>query len=72
LAEDIDVVDAAVFGLPDERMGKESTPSSSLRPGARRDPEELLERLGRRLADYKRPRAIESSMCCHAKRTAKS
>jgi 2-aminobenzoate-CoA ligase len=30
-----------------------------LRPGARRDAEALLARLATRLADYKRPRAIE-------------
>ena len=59
LAEDIDVVDAAVFGLPDERMGQRVHAVVELRPGARRDPEELLERLAVRLADYKRPRAIE-------------
>jgi long-chain acyl-CoA synthetase len=59
LAEDPDVVDAAVFGLPDERMGQLVHAVVELRPGARRDAEALLGRLATRLADYKRPRAVE-------------
>ena len=35
LAEDPDVVDAAVFGLPDERMGQRVHAVVELRPGAR-------------------------------------
>jgi len=59
LAEDPDVVDAAVFGLPDERMGQKVHAVVELRPGARRDATALLDRLATRLADYKRPRAVE-------------
>jgi long-chain acyl-CoA synthetase len=59
LAEDTDVVDAAVFGLPDERMGQLVHAVVELRPGAPADAEALLARLATRLADYKRPRAIE-------------
>jgi long-chain acyl-CoA synthetase len=59
LAEDPDVVDAAVFGLPDERMGQRVHAVVELRPGARRDAEALLSRLAGRLADYKRPRTVE-------------
>jgi long-chain acyl-CoA synthetase len=59
LAEDPDVVDAAVFGLPDERMGQKVHAVVELRPGAARDAEALLTRLATRLADYKRPRAVE-------------
>ncbi|HXQ63183.1 MAG TPA: AMP-binding protein [Acidimicrobiales bacterium] len=59
LVEDPDVVDAAVFGLPDERMGQKVHAVVELRPGARRDAEALLGRLAERLADYKRPRAVE-------------
>jgi long-chain acyl-CoA synthetase len=59
LAEDPDVVDAAVFGLPDERMGQKVHAVVELRDGARRDAEAVLARLATRLADYKRPRAIE-------------
>jgi long-chain acyl-CoA synthetase len=59
LAEDPDVVDAAVFGLPDERMGQKVHAVVELRAGAGRHAEALLARLATRLADYKRPRAIE-------------
>ena len=59
LSEDPDVVDAAVFGLPDERMGQKVHAVVELRPGAERDAEALLGRLATRLADYKRPRTIE-------------
>ena len=46
LAEDPDVVDAAVFGLPDERMGQKVHAVVELRPGAPRDAEALLEPAG--------------------------
>jgi long-chain acyl-CoA synthetase len=59
LAEDPAVVDAAVFGLPDERMGQLVHAVVELRPGAPRDSEALLARLASRLADYKRPRTVE-------------
>ncbi len=59
LAEDPEVVDAAVFGLPDERMGQLVHAVVELRPGAPRDADALLARLATRLADYKRPRTIE-------------
>jgi long-chain acyl-CoA synthetase len=59
LAEDPDVVDAAVFGLPDERMGQRVHAVVELRAGVDRDAEVLLERLAERLADFKRPRTIE-------------
>jgi long-chain acyl-CoA synthetase len=59
LIEDDDVVDAAVFGLPDERMGQRVHAVVELRPGAPRDAEDLLARLSARLADYKRPRTVE-------------
>jgi long-chain acyl-CoA synthetase len=59
LAEDADVVDAAVFGLPDERMGQKVHAVVELRTGAAADAEALLGRLAARLADYKRPRTVE-------------
>jgi long-chain acyl-CoA synthetase len=59
LAEDPDVVDAAVFGLPDDRMGQKVHAVVELRPGAPADAEALLARLAGRLADYKRPRTVE-------------
>ncbi|HLX87986.1 MAG TPA: AMP-binding protein [Acidimicrobiales bacterium] len=59
LIEEPDVVDAAVFGLPDERMGQRVHAVVELRPGMPRDEEELRRRLGLNLADFKLPRTIE-------------
>ncbi|HUY62883.1 MAG TPA: AMP-binding protein [Acidimicrobiales bacterium] len=59
LLEDSDVVDAAVFGLPDERMGQRVHAVVELRPGAPADAEALRGRLGAHLADFKLPRTIE-------------
>ena len=59
LIEDDDVVDAAVFGLPDERMGQRVHAVVELRPGAARDADALRSRLGGRLADFKLPRTVE-------------
>jgi long-chain acyl-CoA synthetase len=59
LAEDPDVVDVAVIGLPDERMGQRVHAIVELRPGADRDAEALVGRLQTRLADFKRPRTVE-------------
>ncbi len=59
LAEHDEVVDAAVFGLPDERMGQRVYALvEPARPGVI-DPDELLAFLGSRLAAYKLPRQIE-------------
>jgi long-chain acyl-CoA synthetase len=59
LIEDEDVVDAAVIGLPDERMGQKVHAVVELRPSARRDAEALTARLAGRLADFKLPRTLE-------------
>ena len=59
LIEDDDVVDAAVIGLPDERMGQKVHAVVELRPGAARDAEAVGARLATRLADFKRPRTME-------------
>lgn len=59
LLEDEDVVDVAVIGLPDERMGQKVHAVVELRPGAPRDTAALLERLATRLADFKLPRTVE-------------
>jgi long-chain acyl-CoA synthetase len=59
LVEDPEVVDAAVIGLPDERMGQRVHALVELRPGGRPDAEALLARLAERLADFKRPRTVE-------------
>jgi long-chain acyl-CoA synthetase len=59
LIEDDDVVDAAVIGLPDERMGQKVHAVVELRPRATRDAEALTARLAGRLADFKLPRTLE-------------
>jgi long-chain acyl-CoA synthetase len=59
LIEDDDVVDAAVIGLPDERMGQKVHAVVELRPHAPRDDAALTARLAGRLADFKLPRTVE-------------
>ena len=59
LLEDPDVVDCAVFGLPDDRMGQRVHAVVELRPGAAQDEAALRERVAGRLADFKLPRTIE-------------
>lgn len=58
-AVDPDVVDSAVIGLPDERMGQRVHAIVELRRGAPADPDALLGRLAGRLAGVKRPRTVE-------------
>ncbi len=59
LAANADVVDSAVIGLPDERMGQRVHAIIELRPGASRDAAAMLSRLADTLADFKRPRTVE-------------
>jgi long-chain acyl-CoA synthetase len=59
LAADPDVLDSAVIGLPDERMGHIVHAVIELRAGAAPDAAAILERLSGHLADFKRPRTIE-------------
>ena len=59
LLECAEVVDAAVIGLPDERMGQRVHAVVELRPGAERDAEALATELSGHLADFKRPRTVE-------------
>ena len=59
LAEHSDVVDSAVFGLPDERMGQHVFALVEPRSSAGLTEEALLEHLSDRLARYKLPRRIE-------------
>ena len=59
LAEHPDVVDAAVFGLPDDRMGQQVFALVESRPSAGLTEEAVLEHLSGRLARYKLPRRVE-------------
>jgi long-chain acyl-CoA synthetase len=54
-----DVVDAAVFGVPDERMGQRVHAVVELRDGAQRSVDDLLTELGESLARFKVPRSVE-------------
>jgi long-chain acyl-CoA synthetase len=59
LAEHPDVVDSAVFGLPDERMGQQVFALVEARPSSGLTEEALVAYLGDRLARYKLPRRVE-------------
>ena len=54
-----DVVDSAVFGLPDEQLGQRVHAIVELRPGAPQDPDAILEHLKGHLAPYKFPATFE-------------
>jgi long-chain acyl-CoA synthetase len=53
------VADAAVFGVPDARLGEEITAVVSLKPGASAEPQELVMYCRDRMASYKYPRTVE-------------
>ena len=59
LASHPDVVDAAVFGVPDDRMGQRVHAVVELRRGAVTTADELVESLRGSLADFKLPRSVE-------------
>lgn len=52
------VVDALVFGLPDERFGQSIAAVISLEPGAQADPNDVIAHVRGRLSHYKAPRRI--------------
>jgi len=53
-----EVAEAAVFGLPDERLGEEVAAAVVLVPGAEFDEAALVEHLEGRLARFKHPRRV--------------
>lgn len=53
-----DVLEAAVYGMPDEIWGEQVTAAVVLRPGARATSENLKVHCGTCLAGYKRPRVF--------------
>lgn len=58
LVEHPGVAEAVVVGVPDERWGSRITALVVGAPGAALTGEELADHVGRRLAGYKRPRAV--------------
>jgi len=58
LYEHPDVVEAAVVGKPDERLGEEVVAYVALRPGASATPDDITVYCRERLAAYKYPRDI--------------
>jgi long-chain acyl-CoA synthetase len=52
------VMEAAVVGLPDERLGEEVGAAIALKPGAHADADDLREFVKQRVAAYKYPRRI--------------
>lgn len=52
------VVDALVFGLPDDRFGQSIAAVVSLEPGESAAPEDLIEHVRGRLSHYKAPRRL--------------
>lgn len=59
LAEHPDVIEAAVFGVPEETFGEQVMAVCERRPGSAVTGEELLAFVADRLAPFKRPRIIE-------------
>jgi len=54
-----DVVDCAVIGVPDGRWGEALKAFVERRPGSTLTAEDVVDWVGRHLADYKRPRHVE-------------
>ncbi len=58
LEEHPDVLEAAVVGLPDDKLGEVPVAAVRLRPGAKLSAEQLIVWSGVRMAQYKAPRSV--------------
>ena len=66
------VLEAAVIGVPDEAMGEEVAAAVVLRPGHDASADDIRGFVKERLAAYKYPRHVCSSMSCRRARPARS
>jgi acyl-CoA synthetase (AMP-forming)/AMP-acid ligase II len=53
------VLEAAVFGVPDEKWGEAVKATVSLRPGMQATEEEIIEHCKKHLASYKKPKSVD-------------
>jgi len=53
------VLEAAVFGVPDEKWGEAVKAAVSLRPGMQATAEEIIEHCKKHLASYKKPKSVD-------------
>jgi acyl-CoA synthetase (AMP-forming)/AMP-acid ligase II len=53
------VLEAAVFGVPDEKWGEAVKAAVSLRPGMQATEEEIIEHCKKHLASYKKPKSVD-------------
>ncbi|MCB1248112.1 MAG: hypothetical protein KDB36_01815, partial [Acidimicrobiales bacterium] len=58
LHEHRDVIDCAVFGVPDDRWGEALVALVEVRPGASLGPDDVTAWIRSELADYKAPRRV--------------
>ena len=54
-----EVLEACVFGVPDEKWGEAVKATLVLRPNGRADPAALIDYCGRHLAGFKKPKSID-------------
>ena len=59
IADHPDVVEVAVFGIPDTRWGETPMAICTLRPGALVTEQELIEMVRERLGSYQKPSRVE-------------
>jgi long-chain acyl-CoA synthetase len=53
------VLEAAVFGIPDDKWGEAVKAAVSLKPGMKAAEEEIIEHCKKHLAGYKKPKSVD-------------